>query len=152
MKVRKSYLLFSVIGIAVLIGFSLYAQRAVLIHFKDPTAIDPGDGLFVVFNPFRDRQPEMIASSFLEVLKKGDCSKVQEFLQDKKFAINLCNDENEHQLVSWEIANREDQVDGITIHFKAKRKGYPENVYGNVWVTVKRQGTKWSIENYLAWY
>lgn len=139
--------------ICVVIGWLLFAQKSsVLVNSKDSVAVDPGDGVFVVFNLFRDREPEEAAAAFLESLKMGHCEELKKTLSDVKAARPNCESESRLQLISWELANREERPDEISLHFKANRKTYPKNVYGNIWITVKKQSNQWQIKAYEVWY
>lgn len=135
-----------------LVAAPYFAFSSVLIRFKDAAAVDPGDGLHVVFNPLRNRKPELVATSFLDLLQKDQCQEVKKVLKKIEYVASICEREAEHRLISWELANREDKSDQTFLHFKVKRTGYSDSIYGNVWVTVKKQNEKWLIENYEAWY
>ena len=93
-----------------------------------------------------------MAAAFLESLKMGNCEELKKALTNINVSVPNCESESHLQLISWELANREDRSGEITLHFKAKRKTYPKNVYGNIWITVKKQGSKWQIKTYEAWY
>lgn len=127
-------------------------ESSVLFHYKDHAAVDPGDGLYVIFNPFRDREPEKIAASLLELLKTRNCDELRKTNTVVKKVAPNCERETSYPIAGWELANREEQANEIKLHFKATRKNYPKHVYGNIWITMKKQDGHWQPETYEAWY
>jgi len=127
-------------------------QPSVLVHFKDQAAVDPGDGLFVIFNPTRNREPEYAANSLLENFKVGRCHQAIGALPKDEYSPNTCEKEEEYKLTSWKLADRKDETDKVILHFKASRKDHPGNAYGNVWITAKKYKDGWKVVRYEAWY
>ncbi|HEY7543703.1 MAG TPA: hypothetical protein VID27_02415 [Blastocatellia bacterium] len=138
---------------ALLLLLALWVRPAVLLRLKDPSAVDPADGLYVVFNPLRNREPEHCAAHFLGLLRDGKCEHSIGSLRDSSRRLEtLCREENEHKLVRWELADRKDESEKIELHFRVFRVGYRENTWGNVWVTVERNEQGWQVGDYQAWY
>jgi hypothetical protein len=65
MKGKRKAILISLTMAVVLLTFALFFMPSpVLIRRKGGAAVDPADGLIVIFNPIRDRQPEKIRRRF----------------------------------------------------------------------------------------
>ena len=69
---------------------------------------DPLTGLpvSIKMNPWRDRSTEKAANQFLRELRDGHCDEVlAKWEQDyhKKYAHDLCKEEADHPLLSWEL-------------------------------------------------
>ncbi|MBK7599429.1 MAG: hypothetical protein IPJ07_13265 [Acidobacteria bacterium] len=139
---------FSLLVLAILslaIGYSYSNNMPVWARFREPAAVDPNDSLFVIFNPFRDREPEIIAASFLSSLKDDKCEEIRSKFPAIQLTADQCEQENTIQIIKWELINRKDQAGEIELHYKVSRIGYPKNVYGNTWI--KERGKRWEMAN-----
>jgi hypothetical protein len=131
----------------------LFVRPSVLLRLKDPSAVDPGSGLFVIFNPLRDRGPEQCAARFLALLRDGKCEQSIGTLRDSSRRLEtLCREESEHRLTHWDMIDMKDESGKMRLHFKVFRASYGENGWGNVWVTVERSEQGWQVSDYEAWY
>jgi hypothetical protein len=139
----------SVLGILAFLWYS----PPVLFHFKDRAALDPADGLFVVFNPFRDRQPEHMAERFLNLLSGPNKKEVISQLKAKEeYAAYLTERETAHPLTGWSLMDRQNEKGRLSLHYKAWRADYPHAVYGNVWLFLRNDNGIWKIEGFESWY
>lgn len=121
-------------------------KSSVIYKYKDKAAVDSADGLFVIFNPFRDKTPEIEAEKFLEVLKNGNCEQLQS-------NVNIdCERENQYSLKFWQIVDREEKGNHINLHFKAYYYGDENNYYKNIGVTLQKDSNRWKVTNYGLWY
>lgn len=78
-----------------------------------------GDPSFVVFNPFRDREPEQSGEQFLREIRSGRCLEVTSHLNmDKRNW--LCQKTLEYPLRSWQTKDRNDENDKVKIFYKHK--------------------------------
>ncbi|MEW6207542.1 MAG: hypothetical protein AB1631_04190 [Acidobacteriota bacterium] len=150
---RRIIFRLSLAATVLLLSLLFLARPSVLLRLKDPSTVDPSDGLYVIFNPLRNHGPEQCAARFLESLRDGKCEQSIGTLRDSSRRLEtLCREENEHRLARWEMIDREDESEKIKLHFKVFRAGYRENTWGNAWVTVERSGQGWQVGDYEAWY
>ena len=127
----------------------------IIMRYKDSAAVDPGDGLFVIFNPIRDKSSEIVAEALLTSLKKGNCQQIREIYLDEKYkehSEHICDREAKYKLVDWYLVDREDEFSHCRLHFKAQRVSYSNGTYGNVWVSLIQENNKWVITDYESWY
>lgn len=124
--------------------FYLSDKPSVLYKYKDRAAVDPADELFVIFNPFRDKTPEVEAEKVFEMIKNGNCEQISTNVKID------CERENEYKLKSWNLADREETENRINLHYKVYRR--EANHYSNVWITLQKASEKWQLIGYEAWY
>lgn len=141
--------IFIFIGAIFLIGFKYFSKPSVLLKYKDRAAVDPGQDLFTVFNPFRDKTPETEADKFLENLKNGNCGQLK-----YAFQVNCEyeNDKENYALQSWNLIDREETDNQVTLHFQGFRISDSQNSYSNIWLTLQNDTGKWTIVDYEVWY
>jgi hypothetical protein len=124
----------------------------VLVRLKDPSAVDPADGLLTVFNPFRDRTPERAAETFLRALQVGRCASVMETLPERMQG-NTCDREASYPLLRWRLIDREEEPLEIRLHYKVWRRNYPNDIWGNAWLVTRRGNSQHGVvQRYEAWY
>jgi hypothetical protein len=119
------------------------ATSPVLFRWKDPGAVDPADGLFVVLSPLRDREPERVASRFLASLRSGEC---------RKDVVNSCESEARYPLTVWKFVDRRDGSPDTSLLYKMYRKNYRPGAWGDAWVTLVSEGGSWRVSHYDTWY
>lgn len=107
---------------------ALFFGPPVLFVAREPGAIDPGDVLFTVPNPIRNRAPEKTAAAFLEELRAGRCPEI--------VARAACERERELRVLSWSLVNRNDHGRTSKIQYRVSRRGYRANTWGNAWLIV----------------
>jgi hypothetical protein len=150
---RKAILISSTIAVALLLLALFFMTSPVLIRWEDRTAVDPADGLTVIFNPMRNRQPERVAAAVLGLLKDGKCEEVvSDTPIDQEYREYICGKEQMHPLTDWTLVDRTDSSEGSLLHYKAYRADYPPELYGNIWINVVKQGDSWKLTRYEAWY
>ena len=121
-------------------------KPSVLYKYKDRAAVDPGADPFVIFNPFRDKTPEIEAEKVFESLKNGNCEHIG-------LNVNIdCEQQNQYKLKSWDLADRIENSDQINLHYKAYYYGDENNYYKNIGVTLQKDSDKWKVSNYGLWY
>lgn len=147
-KLFKFWLPVLLIFIAVFIvlaQFYLSDKPSVLYKYKDKAAVDPGNSLFVVFNPFRDKTPEFEAENVLEQLREGNCKEIGTDLEID------CDRETTSELMTWNLVDREEQTDRIRLHYAVYRRNN-ESRYSNVWITLQNESGSWKARSFEAWY
>ena len=155
MKKRRKAILISSAPVVLLLLALFLVSSPVLMKWKDPSAVDPADGLTVVFNPMRNRQPERAAAALLRLLKDGKCEEVvADTPLEQEYREYICGKEKMHPLTDWTLVDRTDRFfsGGSLLHYKAYRADYPPELYGNVWINIVKQGGSWKLTNYEAWY
>jgi hypothetical protein len=152
-KKRKAILISSATAIGLLLLALFFLTSPVLIRWKDRAAVDPADGLTVIFNPMRNRQPERAATAMLRLLKDGKCEEVvSDTPIDQEYREYICGKEQMHPLKDWTLVDRTDGSEGSLLHYKAYRADYSPELYGNIWMNVVKQGDNWKLTRYEAWY
>jgi len=150
---RKAILISSNIAVVLLILAFFFMPSPVLIRHKDSAAVDPADGLIVIFNPIRDRQPEKAAAALLRLLKEGRCEDVvSDTPIDQEYKAYICGKEKAHPLTDWKLVDRTDSSEGSLLHYMAYRADYPPELYGNIWINVEKRDGGWNLTRYEAWY
>jgi hypothetical protein len=129
------------IGLAVtlLLGFLFSAPR--LLRIKDPSAVDPSDGLIVIMNPLRERASEATGDDFLRRLREGPCESSLSFMPSDRRA-EVCERERAYRIVSWKLRDREGKGDQVRLFYSVYRRPMLA-VPTNVWVTVALVKGKW---------
>jgi hypothetical protein len=150
MNFRKKRLVITLLIAAILMLTLTYLfPRPVLLRLKDPSAVDPGDGLLVIFNPFRNRAPERYAEQFLERLKEGKCLELKAIAEQNYEYI--CTKESEHKLLNWKLVDIKKESRKLILFYRALRVGY-KGYDGNTWLNVEQQGDGWEVTSFEAWY
>jgi len=134
--------------IAVLVVILLFAPPT-LLRVKDPSAVDPGDGLLVVLNPARDRSAERVASHVLGELRSGRCEAALAFVGRERQS-DLCERERKYRVRTWSLRDRKD-VSSTTHLFFAVFRGH-SSLPSNTWITLKRDRTGWRAVDFECWY
>jgi hypothetical protein len=160
MRIKKALTIFLLLLIVLVVTGSLvfasfaYARKSEAVLFRVEDKADPVRTPFIfILNPFRDRSAENAAISFLERLKQGQC---QPALAELNYPIeqlqDICERETNYPLLSWSLADREQQPsDQLRMYFWADRQ-YPSRGRGQMWVTVQKNENKWQVVDFECWY
>jgi hypothetical protein len=131
---------------------ALYSSRRRSVLFHANSEGDPFDepGI-VVFNPFRDSAPETCADDFLRLLRSD---RREEALRKLPFSPEyreyLSSKEEEHPLVSWRLANRQDVLEGARLFFWHSRAD--SDIPGRLWITLAKQSDRWEVTDFECIY
>jgi hypothetical protein len=141
---------FGGIGLAI-IGAVMISGRPVLVQLLGEWGCACGDyhekvtGI-VVRNPLRDRQPERVASEFLNALKINRCV----------VNADLCSYAlPSHRISDWRLVNREDASDSVRLYFKLTKYGTSNpgcDLTGEGMVQVERSKGGWQVAAYSSYF
>lgn len=67
-----------------------------------------------IWNPFRDRQPEIVADNFLSKLRANECA-----VNDEVCRTSLPS----HRVSAWRLSYREDAGDTASLYYKLSKYG-----------------------------
>lgn len=145
-------LVFFIASVAGIVAYS-YSMRASPVLYRFSEKGDPvKEPVFSIFNPFRDREPENRAESFLTLLKDGKCEEATAILTfTPERRQEVCNQEANSPLLGWKLTNRTDNYDTTRMYYRARRKHY-DGYQGQVWITVEKHGSYWQITKYECFY
>ena len=131
----------------------LYFVRSSPVLYKNVEAGDPvKEPTFSIFNPFRDRSPEHSAEAFLKQLRAGQCEQATvalSVLPERRQ--DICERERRSPLASWRLKNRTDEPQKIKMYYQVKAENH-NDLQGQAWVTVEKQGEKWQVTSYERFY
>jgi hypothetical protein len=120
--------------------------RPRLFRFKDPATVDAANGLFVVLNPLRDRQPERAADAFLRAMQSGRCEQLLGFY-DAHSREDICGRERVYPITGWKLLDRSDTGDQVRLFYLTFRP-----MPANTFVTLVRTTGGWRVQSYLCDY
>jgi|SRR6185503_3528911 len=132
--------------------YSIRSRPVLWAPYKDNETKSIGGPSFSILNPFRNRDPELPAESFLNMLKANECDNALATLPfDREYRSYLCGKEKDHHLSSWRMTDREDTPEKAKMFYWSKREG-SEGLEAPVWVTVEKQTAGWRVTGYECWY
>jgi hypothetical protein len=91
-------------------------------------------------------------------MKDGRCrSELSEWERDyrRKYAAFICDSEDKHPLIGWQLVDWEDQPPLRILHYRGKRLNAPgdANTYtGLLSVTLEKKVGQWDVTKYDALY
>ena len=138
-------------AIAVYVAVALIARRPILANTLGEWDCACGDMLIkttrhVIWNPLRDRTPEIIANEFLTNLRAGNCSISREWCADALAR---------HRFANWKLSYREDSGAMVSLYFKLAKYGSPDSAYnqGSVGAVSLQKGTTgWVVVDYSYYF
>jgi hypothetical protein len=139
-----------IVAVAAIAGMILFRFPTVLWRWKEPGSVDPGDGLVVILNPVRDRSPERAAERVLRELRLGSCDHALSFI-DAERRTAVCRSESSYRPISWNLRDREESGDRVTLHYSVYRAPLPA-LPSNTWITVRFKDGVWQAEEFECWY
>lgn len=149
--VKLSLLAVSAI-VVVCAGLYWSRSKAVLCRFDKAAAKSTGGPSFSIFNPLRDRSPEQPAEALLERIQTQGCVQAMSSLPlDQERRQYLYEMEENHRLISWRLADREENLNKIKMFYWVRRHPYNDH-NGQLWVTVEKQNEQWQVVDYESWY
>ena len=112
----------------------------------------------ISLNPLRDRTSERIAALFIRAMKDGRCrEELADWEHDyrKKYARYICDSEEKHPLLGWQLVDWEDQPPLRILHYRGKRLSTPGEATtysGLLSVTLENRTGQWELTKYDAIY
>jgi hypothetical protein len=122
---------------------------------RDPLSGTPNS---ISLNPLRDRSSEREAAKFIRSMRDGNCrQELADWTRDyrKKYAAFICDSEEKHPLVSWEVVDWEDAPPLRILHYRGKRRNTPDQkgTYKELLsVTLEKKGAEWVVTKYDSMY
>jgi hypothetical protein len=122
---------------------------------RDPLSGIPNS---IRLNPLRDRSSEREANKFIRAMRDGECrDKLSSWEKDyrKKYAAFICDSEDRHPLLSWELVEWEDTPPLRILHYRGRRRLAPdqERTYRELFtVTLENKDGEWNVTKYDAMY
>ena len=122
---------------------------------RDPLSGIPNS---ISLNPLRDRASEREAEKFIRAMSDGHCQEeLASWEKDyrKKYAAYICDSEAKHPLVSWRIAEWEDNPPLRILRYRGKRLAAPgqREAYTELLsVTLENRSGEWAVTKYDAIY
>ncbi len=110
-----------------------------------------------IFNPLRDRAPELPANELLQQIHDSGCKKaLSDWYGDyrKDYVKVICDEEQQHPLQAWELNDRTDDFARhmVTLQYKAQRISATGNYEDLIWVIVEKRDGAWKVTKYDAVY
>lgn len=106
------------LAICALVALHLLLRNPVVCRIPAFGSTIRQEPLFVFFGPLRDRGPEHRAEDLLHRLKAGAC---EDALSETPMGLDrqrlLCEKLREYPLVSWELADREDDASHVDLTY-----------------------------------
>lgn len=137
--------------IAIIGSIILYFVFAGPVLFRFTTGPMSADYGFIIFNPFRNHDPERCVDAFLELIRTGHCEDAMAELYDvEESRQETCEMERKHPVISWQLRNREDESQSSTLTFSYRRGDYEGE--HQLFVKVEKRGEKWQVTNYTRAY
>jgi hypothetical protein len=135
-----------------LITVALYLMRSRSVLYAGDIAGDPvGESSFSIFNPFRDRSPEHVAETFLELMKGGQCEQAMAALPaEQEYRQYICESEKKYPLMSWTLKNRKDEPQKVKMFYWYWPEG--SESHDRLWVVAEKCGEQWQITSYERYY
>lgn len=137
------------LAVVVLFPTALHIAPSKLLRLKDPSAVDPGDGLVVILNPARDRSPERVASQVFSKLRDGRYEDALRFVEAERRK-DLCERERKYPVRRWSLRDREDAPRTTRLFFALFRED--SMLPSNAWITLEKQASSWRTTEFESWY
>ncbi len=131
---------------------TLYTQRSLrpaLLCTSLDDSIRPRN--YCLMNPFRDKQPEVLAEKILQELKNGNTNAILPYLRE----INknrILEGEKKYQVENWRIGDREDSENQISLFYWVSRKDYLDGHLENISFFFEREDNQWKLKQFEAGY
>ena len=137
-------------GSVVLIFYIQRDSRPVIACASLDDSIRPRD--HCLMNPFRDREPEILAERILQELKNGNTEALLPFSGEKTESNknHTFEREKEFRVESWHLGDREDSANKVHLKYWAARHKYDYSE--EVHFYLERENNEWKIKDFGAIY
>ena len=133
---RRVSIYISIFAVTLLTGISLFfyiqrSSRPTIVCTSLDDSIRPQD--YCLMNPFRDKQPEVLAEKVLEDLKNRNTDALLPFLRESKEDTknHFLEREKQYKIKYWRIGGRRDSADNISVTYWVGRENYPAGPDGS---------------------
>ena len=132
----------------VLVGWRLIASPVIVrVPFLKDCMNQPQH---VIFNPFRNREPERLANRVLTDVRDGKCQSVLSTALDmdqerKTYMCELFAEKQHPPLTSWTLKNRTDKTQAVQLY-------YLHHNDEGIWMTIKAVNGDWKLSTVSAVY
>lgn len=112
-----------------------------------------GEPALVIFNPFRDRSPEITGHRFLTYTRDGKFEEARRLCDlPAELSAEWVRAKREHVLGSFRLANRRDTDGGVELFYWTGRKGQAQSDFP-LWISLSRdrQDSGWVVTNLGGW-
>lgn len=146
MFTKRMIILFGIIlGISLIL---LISRSPVIVRVPKPHSVR-GEPFLVVFNPFRNKQPEIVAEVFLESLKNGRCLESTVSFGSEK-STQICRKQAEYPLQEWKLTDMTKENETIWVTYKHTSKN--SNGSEEMMVRVDKIEQNWKIVDFIIGY
>lgn len=131
---------------------TLYIQRnsrPTIICSSLDDSIRPRD--YCLMNPFRNKQPEILAENVLRELKKGNQNILLDYLSQND-KVHFLENEKKYQIENWRIGDREDSENQISLMYWVSRRDYYDGHIESVSFFFERNENEWKLKQFSAGY
>lgn len=111
---------------------------------------------YCLMNPFRDREPELVAEKVLTQLKDGNVQVLLPLLSDESKP-RIVENEAKYRIKTWHIGGRRGSGDHVEIMYWVERVNYNNVVTARDYVeevtfTIVHDASGWVVNQYSAIY
>ncbi len=152
MLLLVSIIIFIVIVTVFSLLFLLWTSPSPVIWSFTESGSVSGEPIFVIFNPFREKESEAEAERFLNLLKEGKCKEAILNLDYWEEYEDMCERESRYELEDWRLSNREDSEQFVRLYYRLKRKNYFAGYSGEMWIEVEKTANGWRVRGVEAIY
>ncbi len=107
-----------------------------------------------LMNPFRYKQPEILAEAVLEQLKNGNPNSILPYLSESSEDMkkHFVENETKYRVANWRIGDRTDSIAGTYVMYWVSRNDYFNGYEENVFFSVVKEGENWKLKQFNAGY
>ncbi len=140
------FVAFIVVSVFLLI---VLRSRPVLLRIAPDDSTSPR--YYCVVNPFRDKGPEVVATTYLNRLSLGQADAVSCCVGQSKYILEK---EKQFPIRYWRLGNRSDSTEASQLVYWVQRSnGYPDDGYeAEVHFSISKVGSSWQLASFSAVY
>jgi hypothetical protein len=135
-----AFYVFAVITVTTLFAMHHWRSKSL---FRVGGSID-SPPMAVVFNPFRDRDPERAVDTWLKPGLAGHWDQVRASKTPLEWSAHICSDTTPETLVRWNLKYREDLPEEIMLAYKVDCS----NSGGYLFVHVRKYRGEWYVSSF----
>lgn len=142
-----------IIGAGLIILFVMVLGLSWLIITRNPiiwTFRESGNPspipMYAIFNPFRDKKPEIDAENLLIQFKNGNCEEVLLNMVAQEKYVEICERESRFKLLDWRLRYREDKERKAELYYSIMREPDPDSDFKwSMRIGVEQINGEWKI-------